>query len=229
MEGEVPGREPGVLPLVGHGDDVGQREDGSSRRCALSRVPLTVGPAVVVGTGSPSSQSRTVVAVELLAPQQAGERAAERSDGRRPTSRPGSAPSRHRRRPPHVAGDRDSTASKPRPNVCSVGSFAVQAQFAAEPSHPARSLSKRYQNAALVPVAVGVGGCGIAVDDPVAADAVFGVGGAGLAGGAEQQRRRWSRCRTPARAGNGCHVRLTVGAEHHSDPGTHARQAIAAT
>ena len=68
VEGEVPGREPGILPLVGHRDDVAVVAGAASRRCGRPRALR----AAAGWLGSPSSQCWHHVVVELLAPEQPG-------------------------------------------------------------------------------------------------------------------------------------------------------------
>jgi hypothetical protein len=64
MEAQVPAREPGILPLVRHGDDV----------FGVEVPPILVAAAPALsggGAASPSSQSDTIEVVELLGPKHA--------------------------------------------------------------------------------------------------------------------------------------------------------------
>ena len=77
VEGEVPGRVPGVLPLVRHRDDVAVVEVRPVAVAAVARGR----PAAAAAPGSPSSQSLDDVVVELLA-SRAARRSAWRSTRR---------------------------------------------------------------------------------------------------------------------------------------------------
>ena len=179
VEGEVPRGEPGVLPLVGHRDDVGQRQV----------LPVRVAPA---GASAGRRRRRLgrvavqplldVVAVELLAPQQPGVRAA----GDVPVlgvELRGRSPWRRTRRP--RAGGRPGRASKPAPNASASGGRLRQPQPDGD-RLPRRDASNRYQNATLVPPRR-VDRVRRAVDD-VVVDAVLGVA-RGVHAAAEQRDR----------------------------------------
>jgi hypothetical protein len=77
VEGEVPGRVPGVLPLVRHGDDVGVVHvvPVVVARPGLARLLERVGAALL-------QPLVDVVVVELLAPQHAGQGLAHDVGGR---------------------------------------------------------------------------------------------------------------------------------------------------
>ena len=96
VEGEVPRREPRVLPLVGHADDVGQRRGAARRRCgpAARRARPAAGgrPGRRRAIPRPSSG-------RAACPTAARRRRAGRSRGRSSRQRRRAASRRRRRRP----------------------------------------------------------------------------------------------------------------------------------
>ena len=71
VEGEVPGGEPRVLPLVGHRDDVGERQVRPGGVAGAGGAPIR---ARRRGSGVAGQPLGDVVAVQLLGPQQPGVR-----------------------------------------------------------------------------------------------------------------------------------------------------------
>ena len=106
VEGQVPGGEPRVLPLVGHRDDV--------RVVHVEPVPVADAVARRLGIDALGPQPLLdVVQVGLLAPQQAGVALAQHPR-RRPRSVEGGSTRRRRRRPPSFAPRRVWSKSPPK-------------------------------------------------------------------------------------------------------------------